>query len=390
MSSKSPSNLSQKNSYSPSFRRTRNSMRSMSESPTTTKTKIIKYYVCGMNSDESSRQNVEKSLTESMESWIKHYTLSSTTEEYEFKYICFPFWADSIFSYRWGDQLRGVIGACGPFFPKFKKPIKSKRSKKIANFFNRITRRRNPQPTSRKKCENILNIENESMSDAFNELLNEVIKNLKKGYKVELYGFSYGGAVLNILANKIHIIINNMMGCHETDVKNDLKNFKENLMIFAFGSIFVYDIFKTRNVKLYNIMMFGDVALICNGLNPQNIMKKAIKLDEHRSNINITSTSISLPKGIVAYYYYDYFGSAEPMNRVYWIFPEFQDEEKKNKYNNLVENNSWYNRLTRSFDQMFRWELHGLYDPIIYMLMLEKNPNISLIIGDEQVESNNI
>jgi hypothetical protein len=348
-------------------------MENMSIQTSIKKEQIIKYYVCGMNSYDNLREQDEISITNYMYDKLGKYNIRPNSSNYEFKYVCFPFWGDSYYPHTlWGDQLRGVIGACGPFFPKFKKPIKSQRSKKIANFF---TRRRNPQLAPTEKCKNILNIEEESESKAFKKLLQDVIDKLNHGYKVELYGFSYGGAVLNILANKIHLIMNDMITCNEKEM---LQKFQTNLIIFTFGSIFVYDIFKTRNVKLYNIMMFGDVALICNGLNPREIIGQDIVLDSNMSFIELLPSPVN--DQIIAYYYYDY-KNEEPMSRVYWIFPEFSDHKKETKYKNLVENNSWYNRLTRSFHQLFRWELHGLYEPIINKLMIMENPDISSITG---------
>jgi hypothetical protein len=126
--------------------------------------------------------------------------------EVEFKYICFSFW---------NEQLKGVVGMCNynTFLPrKYKKPLKTRSilSKAITslNPSNLFSRKKRPTLN----CENILK-DTEHQSREFKELLDSVISDLTNGHKVQLYGFSYGGAVLNLLARKIHIIINNIVSC---------------------------------------------------------------------------------------------------------------------------------------------------------------------------------
>jgi hypothetical protein len=90
-------------------------------------------------------------------------------------------------------------------------------------------------------------------SKTVSDLYSRVIKDLKNGKKVIIFGHSYGGSVASRVAELIH--------------DNQIKT--SRLLIVTFGSIYVPQPSKTRGVNIKHLMFYNDVALKCNHLNPK-------------------------------------------------------------------------------------------------------------------------
>jgi len=85
-------------------------------------------------------------------------------------------------------------------------------------------------------------------------LMEEVLEDAKTGNDVYVFGFSYGGAIVNRMAELIHdmnIEKNNTLG-------------QPNIMMATFGSIYFAKKDKVRSVSILNYISIGDVAFLCN------------------------------------------------------------------------------------------------------------------------------
>jgi pimeloyl-ACP methyl ester carboxylesterase len=90
-------------------------------------------------------------------------------------------------------------------------------------------------------------------SKVVRDLYSNVIKNLKHGKKVIIFGHSYGGSVASRVAELLH--------------DNQINT--SRILIVTFGSIYVPHPSKTLGVNIKHIMFENDVALKCNHLNPK-------------------------------------------------------------------------------------------------------------------------
>jgi hypothetical protein len=340
--------------------------------------KTIIYYVCGTIPDEESRKAEEFYYTNLIENRKRFKKINPNTE---FKYKCFSFWK---------EQLKGVVGMCNfnLFLPnkitaRIKKPLKTRSiTEKALNALS-FTRKKRPQIIEN----SIANINTTHQSREFKELLDEIIGDLRDGNHVKLYGFSYGGAVLNAFARKIHTEIERLRQVKEN---TEFLNIFENLMIFTFGSTYVYKYKKVSNVKIYNIMILGDFATSCNNLMPPKELPKISRIHENGQTIReIDVNRYTIKDGVEKFFYIK--KSDEKYSNLYWIFPEFSDHEKNENYDDLNKvlypNSNLFTFIPHKISQCvgstcnidFRWDLHLSYGNIIDLLL--ESSKIDIITG---------
>lgn len=186
------------------------------------------------------------------------------------------------------------------------------------------------------------------------QVTNEILHDLEIGNKVFVYGFSFGGANVAIIAEELH----------KMNIKNNTSREKFNrdnfLKMVTFGSIYIPKKKNVETIDLHNILIIGDVAM------KQNKMKEPKKIRFHDKIILDTISNdkkeIKQVNCVTTGFY------RESEKNIDWLlYPEYtvQNEKRGILFGNDTE-----------------WTLHNSYTPILRGLLHEKSNDINIIIRE--------
>lgn len=263
---------------------------------------------------------------------------------------------DVTYKYRCGETSTGLSTIVKRFFnmkPLTKKyhrvNLKVTRKNRPLNFLDTIVNSHIPITEPLRPYEGSIT----DRETYITQVTNEILHDLKIGNKVFVYGFSFGGANVAIIAEELHKMnIKNNISYEEFNRDNFLK-------MVTFGSIYIPEKKKFETIDLNNIMIIGDVAM------KQN--KKIKEPKEDRFNDIILLDTISNDKKEIKHVNCVKTGFyRESEKNIDWLlYPEYTEQNKKRGI--LFGNDT-------------EWTLHNSYTPILRGLLHEKSNDINVIL----------
>ena len=200
------------------------------------------------------------------------------------------------------------------------------------------------------------------------KLLQEMIDLLQDGNEIYAYGISFGGAILNRLAEEMN----------KVQIESKMMN---RLHIATFGSIYISLQENVKKINIMNYIALGDVAIKCNRLVVPSVWNPITPLVKI---MNRKFIEVKNDDNIYNFIYLEYYNDPDPLQQT----PEKQHFYRKTLSNitwlNLFENNDKekpiYNNKIKPgllIGNKQEWNIHNSYLHFIYYLMNRQTNTIT-------------